>query len=207
MGIVRYYMRVLRVAFGHSLSTTQDCIFGAILLVGAVIFFVPRLGMPIDVHSWSEWLSALSGWKIASVAFGTIIAIRLICAPYWMHCELDYKLRKATQRDGIRNHLHQFYVELGVLYSRKFKEDTSEEEFENWVLEVDAWRCKASTWVEDNLGQAAQLRLFDLSALKAGFIIGRLNDRHGDILLRLERIQKNLSLMIESGVWDKPANV
>lgn len=34
MGIFRYYIFVLRVAFGRSLSMAQDIIFGAIILVG-----------------------------------------------------------------------------------------------------------------------------------------------------------------------------
>jgi len=204
VGIVRYYMRVLRVAFRPSFSITQDCIFGAILRVGAVVFLAPRLGMSIDVHSWGDWLAALSGWKIAAVTFGSIAAIRLLCAPYWMHSEVEGKLRKATQRDQVRARLQEFYSRLHALQSRPFPRDTPEEKFEAWVQEVNKWEQSTKEWVAANLGEAAVRRLFDFSSLMSVSLIGRFNDRNGKILPRLGCVTKNLTSLIESGAWDRP---
>ncbi len=207
MGIVRYYLRVLRVAFGHSLSATQDFIFLAVLLVGAVLYVAPHLGMTIDIHNWTHWAAALSGWKIAAVTFGSIVLIRLLCAPYWLSREADESLRKATQRDDIRKQLQTFYQEACELITRRLDPGTSEEEFKKYVGEVDLWRQNVAAWVKSNLGDAALSRLFDSSSFITMFFQGCLNDTHNNVLIKLSGVRKNLASLIESGAWDQPRAV
>ena len=83
----QYLVKVLRVAFSHSLSRAQDTIFVLLILGGIVTFFVPALHMSIDV----------SGWQIAAVVLGGIVALRLLLAPYWI-----YRADQQTIRDLIK---------------------------------------------------------------------------------------------------------
>lgn len=84
MGFFRYYARVFRVAASHSLSITQDVIFGTILIVGLGALFLRRFGMILNV---ANWLLTISSWQIAVGVLMSIVAIRLLMAPYWIHKE------------------------------------------------------------------------------------------------------------------------
>jgi hypothetical protein len=78
---LRYYWLVVRTAFSHSLSVAQDVLFLCIIGVGAAIWLAPKLSVTVDLPAWA---SALNGWAIAAVTLGTIFAIRLVLAPYWI---------------------------------------------------------------------------------------------------------------------------
>lgn len=81
MGFFHYCLRVLRAVFTHSLSKSQDILFGALLLSGAVVWVSRYFRMKYD---FTPWLSAFSGWEIAACVFGSIILVRLLLAPYWL---------------------------------------------------------------------------------------------------------------------------
>jgi len=94
MGICRYYLYVLRVAFGHSLSMAQDIIFGAIILAGMGAIFARLLGMTRDL---TPWIEAINGWKIAASVFGSIILVRLFLSPYWIWKEQNARIKELAE--------------------------------------------------------------------------------------------------------------
>ena len=97
MGVLRYYGLVLRAAFTHSLSIAQDIIFGAILVVGLAAVVARRVGMRLDL---TPWLTALGGWGIAAIVFGSIILVRLLLAPYWIWKEQRVRLDGLLSREA-----------------------------------------------------------------------------------------------------------
>ena len=80
MELLRYYGRVLRVAFTHSLDIAQAVIFASLIAIGFVSHFFPKLQVTM-----TTWASELTGSQVAAVILGTIFGIRLILAPYWMY--------------------------------------------------------------------------------------------------------------------------
>jgi hypothetical protein len=91
MGFFCYWAAVVRLAFRHSLDLTQYVIFGLLVVGGILGWLLPfpamifhLLGLDVDV----------TGWQFGTVALGSIIAIRLALAPYWMY--RDKPSRPAT---------------------------------------------------------------------------------------------------------------
>jgi len=77
MGFIRFYWMVFREAFRHSLDITQAVLFVVIGFSGLVVSRNPGAKMIVDGLD-------LGGWKIAALVFGSIVAIRLMLAPYWV---------------------------------------------------------------------------------------------------------------------------
>src|SRR5579862_630334 len=199
MGFFRYYRRVLRVAFTHSLDIAQAAIFVSVILIGAAAYLLPLFGMPIDLRRWIE---ALTGWQVAAGVFGTIVAVRLVLAPYWIHQELEQTRASVDKRKAARAQLQKFYVELGQLLSEKLSKDISAEDFKKYADRVEAWGNGAIDWIGTNLGAAAQARFLDKSNRFAAHFSGAVNDEHNNLILILNSLQKNLSALIESDAWD-----
>jgi|SRR5271166_3241161 len=78
MGFLRYYGRVLRVAFTHSINIAQAVIFALVILFGLATRLLPK---SITLTSWA---SALAGWQIAAEVLGGIVIIRLVLGGYWV---------------------------------------------------------------------------------------------------------------------------
>jgi hypothetical protein len=68
---------VLRETFRHSLDIAQAVIFVALALGGFIAARNPASKPMIDALD-------LGGWQIAAIVFGSILAIRLLLAPYWL---------------------------------------------------------------------------------------------------------------------------
>lgn len=102
MGIVRYYASVVRMAFSHSVSKTQDFLFIVITLAGAAVFTAKRIGVNTDLTSW---VAELNGWMVAASVLGLIFFIRLALAPYWIWKQQNERLRElekaAEQREKL----------------------------------------------------------------------------------------------------------
>src|SRR5437763_4739619 len=77
MGLIRFYALVLREAFRHSLDIAQAVIFVALALGGFIAARNPTSKPMIDALD-------IGGWKIAAIVSASIIAIRLLLAPYWL---------------------------------------------------------------------------------------------------------------------------
>lgn len=80
MGFFVYCRRVIEVAFKHSLDWTQWWLFLAILLIGAL----QAVTNNNEALPSERLMKALVSWQGAAVVFGSIVAMRLILAPYWI---------------------------------------------------------------------------------------------------------------------------
>lgn len=74
LGPFSYIWLVIRTAWRHSFHAAHSVILALIILAGAVTYFVPQVEVLIDLH----------GWQVATVVLGSIIAVRLLLAPYWI---------------------------------------------------------------------------------------------------------------------------
>lgn len=81
MGMVHYCRLVVWTAFRHSASLAQAINFFVLVIIGAAISVVAGFGMAIDA---SELLALLSNPKFYAILFGSIVLLRLLCAPYWI---------------------------------------------------------------------------------------------------------------------------
>lgn len=109
MGIGKFYGRVFRTAFTHSLGITQDLLFAAFLLGGIVLYGLKRAGMIADE---APWLSEITGWQIAAVVLGAIFLVRLLVAPYWLYKEAHDRLARqegAAYWEGLTRELETIY--------------------------------------------------------------------------------------------------
>lgn len=77
MELVRFYWLVVREAFRHSLDIAQAVIFVVIGFGGFIVARNPAMKPMIDSLD-------LGGWQIAAIVFGSIVAVRLVLAPYWL---------------------------------------------------------------------------------------------------------------------------
>lgn len=92
MGVFRFYGRALALAFTRTPGLAQDILFVVFVVAGAILYILKRLGMIADT---SSWMSQVTGWQITAAVAVTIIAIRLLLAPYWLYREQAEKLRQS----------------------------------------------------------------------------------------------------------------
>jgi hypothetical protein len=69
------------VPLGAILPRCREASFSMLLIIGAVAFLVPIIGMTIDA---AGLLSLLSNPKSYAVLFGAIVLSKLLCASYWI---------------------------------------------------------------------------------------------------------------------------
>jgi hypothetical protein len=78
---LHYCRLVFWAAWRHSRSWTQGIIFFAFVIAGVATLLVPNFGMTIDM---TDLVNILKTPAIYAILFGSIILVRLICAPYWV---------------------------------------------------------------------------------------------------------------------------
>ena len=78
-GSFSYLWLVIKTAWRHSFHAAHSVILGLIIAGGLLSYFVPRVHVMVDLH----------GWQVATVVLGSIIAVRLILAPYWIWQEQE----------------------------------------------------------------------------------------------------------------------
>jgi hypothetical protein len=83
MDCLSYYWKILATAFSQSLDTAQAIIFVIIIVAGIVTYLFPGVKMTAD----------LNGWQVSAIVLGSIITVRLLLAPYWIHKEQVAKIR------------------------------------------------------------------------------------------------------------------
>jgi hypothetical protein len=88
MGILRYYLRVVQVAFTHTLHSAHTIILLLILAAGVATYFLPRIEIMVDLH----------GVQIFAVVAALIFAVRLLLAPYWIWRESQAEIRRLTDQ-------------------------------------------------------------------------------------------------------------
>jgi len=164
MGLLRFCVLVVRTAFSHSLTLAQDFLFCCVLLVGAAIWLAPRFNMSVDL---APWASALNGWTVGAVTFGSIVALRLICAPYWVWQDertarnlAEAATNNKTQRKQTRVVLGGFLAEGQPLMTR-----CADEEKPPPSDDAEAWAEKVETFLLGNLDESYIARFRDDSNL------------------------------------------
>ena len=73
-GPLSYLWLVIRTAWRHSFHAAHSVILALIILAGTVTYFVPQFEVMVDLH----------GWQVATFVLGSIIAVRILLAPYWI---------------------------------------------------------------------------------------------------------------------------
>src|SRR4051812_18192657 len=86
MELLRFYLDVVKLALRHSLDQTQYILIVILLLVGAGGYFVPKL---------ANWETIVTGSQAALTVLGSIVAARLLLAPYWLYKEKVEALNSA----------------------------------------------------------------------------------------------------------------
>ncbi|MFL6689846.1 MAG: hypothetical protein ACJ8IR_06630 [Alphaproteobacteria bacterium] len=86
MELLRFYWDVVKLALRHSLDQTQYILIVILLLVGAGGYFVPKL---------ANWETIVTGSQAALTVLGSIVAARLLLAPYWLYKEKVEALNSA----------------------------------------------------------------------------------------------------------------
>ena len=109
----RYWGLVLWTAFRHSSSLAQNVVFGLLIMVWLIAWFVP----PVKAALTKAGIDVASG-EVAAIVFGSIIAIRLLLAPYWLYQEqaasiarLKRQLQSRLTKRQIREQLAKFMDE------------------------------------------------------------------------------------------------
>ena len=95
---LRYYWLVVRTAFSHSLSVAQCVLFLCIVAIGTAIWLAPQLSMTVDLPGWARTVNT---WAISVLTLGTIFAIRLVLAPYWIWRDQQPSFEKRQSAEAL----------------------------------------------------------------------------------------------------------
>jgi hypothetical protein len=89
MGVGQYLKIVASLALRKSLDAAQTVVFIGLIAVGIFAAVVPKWIAP--------QLPDMSGWVAAAFTLGSIVAFRLVAAPYWIWREQNRQLRSLTR--------------------------------------------------------------------------------------------------------------
>jgi hypothetical protein len=185
MGFLGYYAKVLRVAFTHSLDIAQSIIFAFLIIIGVAPYLLQGFGVTLDL---TRWATALTGWQVATGVFGTIILIRLILAPYWIHKELHQQIEPSGRKREIRIALANF-MEEGQQLNRR----CGEELLPAPEGDANTWAQRVEDFLSENLDASYVARFRDGSNLPmAATSIASIPHRNlwGGLRVRLARLQE-----------------
>ena len=79
----------------------------------------------------------------------------------------------------------------------------SEENFDKYVKEADAWVTDCVNWINKNMGAPARERFLDRTGMLSMTYSGAVNEKHNAMIQNLTRFRQNLIVLIESGSWDR----
>jgi hypothetical protein len=74
MDLLRYYVRVMRVALTHSLHAAHSVLLILVIVIGVIPYINPRIEILVDPHGWAPAAFILAG----------IVTVRLLLAPFWI---------------------------------------------------------------------------------------------------------------------------
>jgi hypothetical protein len=203
MGILVYLRLVLLAAFRHSPSAAQTISFFIMVAIGTARIVMPKFGMILEP---SKLLGVLSDPVFYAILFGSIVVVRLICAPYWVwkeEREARFKAEQRCIRSPILKQLKQFYMDVGPIITKRISGD----DFGNYTNEADKWLNDTANWIEKNMGIPAKERFLDRTGEQRVIYRGALNAEHGNIIGALTRLRQNLVALIENESWDNKNNV
>jgi hypothetical protein len=95
MDVIHYWRLVLWTAFQHSVSLAQAVIFLIFVTIGGVVWLLPIFGMTANL---SALLNIITAPQFYATLFGSVVIMRLICAPYWVwKDEKDTRIKAEKQ--------------------------------------------------------------------------------------------------------------
>lgn len=133
MNILNYYGRVIRIAGSKSLGMSKNILFIGFLVGGLVLAGLTEFGLIGDT---AGWMAQITGWRIAISVVASVVAIRLILAPYWLHVETEQSY--APLADLVTRHPRTLSIEYSnalsvpdnaksIQYSVIIKNDTPDQ--------------------------------------------------------------------------------
>lgn len=147
MGGLRYIGLVLTTAFRHSFTAAQNVVFGLLIVVGLVAWFVP----PIKAAMTKAEID-MSGWQVATIVLGGIVLIRLFLAPYWIYKEqlatiksINQKLRNKLTKRQLREQIAAFMDEGRTFLVIMTRDRVIPK------AAVREWDEKVKVWLTENL--------------------------------------------------------
>jgi hypothetical protein len=190
-----YLLRIVKVAVRPSLSIAEGILFALVIAA----WLLPQFMTGVDPSD---------GQVVASVLV-TVVAVRLLMAPYWIwkeERERADKLAEHGKNDRIRGErrerLQRFYKAGLDLERRRLPKDTSTAaDVDAWVEEVDTWANDIARWLESNVSEGARARFIDLTGMMAMSWSLALNEKHERSHNSLTRLLKNLLSIIEGDAW------
>lgn len=195
MDLLRFYLRIVTVAFSHSLSIAQAFVFSLIILTGMVPQFAPEV--------------SASGWQVAAIALASIVCARLVLAPYWIWREerdRANKLATAADVEYVRRQqkrqLQHFYTAGLKLKERTLpKNSATDADVDAWIKEVDEWLIHTASWLDSNLGEGARARFLDRTGMLKTTWTLAVNETHNRTYFALDKFCQNLRAIIETDAW------
>lgn len=199
MDIIIYCRLVLRTALRHSASMAQAALFIILVAMGAAIWLLPRFGMMVDS---SALLAILNNPQFYAILFGSVVCVRLICAPYWVwKDEKDARIKaeeivnNREKRKNIRIALARYLPEGGRLI--ELCKNETQPTPDN---EIEVWAANIITILENDLDESYVKRFLDGSGMVHYVKIGQRSETHihreGKVrtgLARLNEFIKELS--------------
>jgi hypothetical protein len=154
-----YYHRLLKRALTRS--------------IGPVDLWMGLAGAALGVadHLWpaGQLMTALA-WQVPIWALVSVMALRLLLAPYWLAKEDADKIAELEEKCKLPNHkikLEEFYVEAGELlknFPPPQSPDSAMMKYRERCKDVDDFIKRTSAWTLINMGPASQSRLLDLGS-------------------------------------------
>jgi hypothetical protein len=105
---LRYCCLVFSAAWGHSRSWTQGIIFFILVIIGWAALLAPKFGMTIEM---GDLMDLLKNPTFYAILFGSVVLLRLACAPYWVWSEeLAARKRAESQITELTARYAQLFV-------------------------------------------------------------------------------------------------
>jgi sulfur relay (sulfurtransferase) DsrC/TusE family protein len=168
-------------------------------------------GIPVAI------LAAWERWRNRNVTFRFYVAVFLVfgfVAASFQTWRDEYTAKMAAERSialardhsAAKNQLQKFYTDGGRLL-RLLPKDISEDDFNKYVQECDAWLNHTAEWINKNMGEAATARFSDTVGVITYSSPNALNQAHGNIINGITNYRKNLQvLIVEFDAWySKPS--
>jgi hypothetical protein len=185
MDILVYIRLVLWTAFRHSASLAQAIFFLVFVIIGAAIWLLPIFGMTVNA---SALLNILVSPKFYAILFGSVILVRLICAPYWIwkvereaRIDAESKVNKQENRKIIKVALSSFIPEAQSLMIPRGPIPPNDE--------VNAWVKKVEAFLLDNLDKSYFQRFHvGLPVLPFGMSLPDHSILHRSLQIRIDHL-------------------
>jgi hypothetical protein len=131
-GPLGYLWLVLKTAWRHSFHAAHSLLLALIIGVGLVTWLAPQVEVMVDLH----------GWQVATVVLSSIIAVRLLLAPYWIWKEDGANIAKQ------KNEMEQLKSQIDSEAAKQLVIDDLSQEL-SWAIDNLLNRNQGKEWTEE----------------------------------------------------------